>query len=123
VVVACTAALIGFRYLYVEPREWGTICAASGPLPVPCYPRMGLVWLQREYLWGGVALALGLVAFLARGPFAVCVAAVVVGIAAVENYNATWGMVGAALGAWGWLRVGQATLPTQHKPLSVKLET
>jgi hypothetical protein len=25
------------------------------------------------------------------------------GIAAVENYNATWGMVGAALGVWAWL--------------------
>jgi hypothetical protein len=105
VVVSCTAALIGFRYLYIEPRAWGAICAASGALPLPCYPRMALVWLQREYLWGGAALALGLVAFLARGPFVVCVAAVVVGAAAVENYNATWGMVGAALGAWAWLRV------------------
>jgi hypothetical protein len=35
---------------------------------------------------------------------------VLFGIAAVINYNATWGMVGAALGAWTWLRApGAAT--------------
>jgi hypothetical protein len=27
----------------------------------------------------------------------------IVGIAGVQNYNATWGMLGAALGAWAWL--------------------
>ena len=104
VVAACTAGLIAYRYVYIEPRAWGTICAAAEGAPVACYPRAALVWLQREYLWGGIALALGLWAFLARGPFVVCVGAVMVGVAAVENYNATWGMVGAALGAWAWLR-------------------
>jgi hypothetical protein len=105
VVAVCTAALILYRYVYIEPRAWGVVCAGSGGVPLACYPRAALIWLQGKYLWGEVALALGLVAFLARGPFVVCVAAVVVGIAAVENYNATWGMVGAALGGWSWLRV------------------
>ncbi len=105
VVVASTAALIVYRYVYIEPRAWGAICAASSGVPLACYPRAALVWLQGKYLWGEAALGLGLLAFLARGPFVVCVAAVLVGIAAVENYNATWGMVGAALGAWSWLRV------------------
>jgi hypothetical protein len=103
-VAACTAALIAYRYTYIEPRAWGTICAAAEGAPLACAPRSALVWLQRTYLWGGMALALGLWAFLARGPFLLCVAAVIMGMAAVENYNATWGMVGAALGAWTWLR-------------------
>jgi hypothetical protein len=33
----------------------------------------------------------------------VAVAAIVVGVAGVENYNATWGMVGVGLGAWVWV--------------------
>jgi hypothetical protein len=60
--------------------------------------------MQQRYLWGAVALAFGLLAFLVRAPFAVRVVAVVAGIAAVATYNATWGMVGAALGVWAWLR-------------------
>lgn len=105
VVAAATAGMIAYRAVYIEPREWGTICAASAGAPLACAPRTALFWLQREYLWGGIALALGLWAFLARGPLAVAVAAVVMGVAAVENYNATWGMVGAGLGVWAWLRI------------------
>lgn len=103
VVVAATAGLIAYRAAFIEPRAWGAVCAAAAA-PVACVPRAALLWLQREYLWGGIALALGFSAFLLRLPFWVRVAAVVVGIAGVENYNATWGMVGAALGAWVWLR-------------------
>ena len=105
IVVAATAGLIIYRAIYIEPRAWGAICAAAAGAPLACAPRAALVWLQREYLWGGIALGLGLVAFLCRGPFVVAVAAVVMGIAGVENYNATWGMAGAALGAWSWLRL------------------
>ena len=101
VVAAAWAAIIAYRYAYIEPREWGAICASASP-PLACAPRTALLWLQQKYAWGGAALALGLVAFLRRGPFAVNVAAIVVGIVAVENYNATWGMAGAALGAWAW---------------------
>jgi hypothetical protein len=102
VVVAATAGIIAYRYAYIEPRSWGAICAAAAP-PLACAPRFALLWLQQKYLWGGVSLALGLAAFLWRGPFWLAVAAIVVGVVAVENYNATWGMLGLALGAWVWV--------------------
>ncbi len=103
VVAAWIAGMIGYRYVYIEPRAWGAICAAAAGAPLSCVPRAGLLWLQREYLWGGGALALGLWAFLFRGPFWVVVAAICVGVGGVENYNATWAMVGLALGAWVWV--------------------
>ncbi len=103
IVALATAGLIAYRGFFIEPREWGAICAAAQP-PLACLPRDGLVWLQRYYLWGVVSLLLGLWAFAWRAPFAVQVAAVVIGIAGIENYNATWGAAGAALGAWAWLR-------------------
>ena len=62
--------------------------------------------MQREYLWGVVSLGLGLWALLFAAPFWVSVAAMVAGVGGVENYNATWAMVGLALGAWTWLRFG-----------------
>jgi hypothetical protein len=104
VVAACLAGVIAYRAAYIEPRAWGAICAASAP-PLACAPRAALLWLQQKYLWGSASLVLGLAAFLWRGPFWVAVAAIVVGVVAVENYNATWGMLGLALGAWVW--VGQ----------------
>ncbi len=103
VVAAAGVGMWAYRAAYIEPRAWGVLCAAAAP-PLACLPRAGLLWLQREYLWGGIALLLGMWAFLARGPRFVALAAMAVGIAGVENYNATWGMLGAALGAWGWLR-------------------
>jgi hypothetical protein len=102
-VAAATAGLIAYRAVFIEPRVWGALCAASAP-PLACVPRAGLIWLQRHYLLGGASLALGFWAFAWRGRFAVQVAAVVIGVAGVENYNATWGAAGAALGAWAWLR-------------------
>jgi hypothetical protein len=102
VVVAAGGGMAAYRAVFIEPRTWGVACAAAAA-PLACVPRAGLLWLQREYLFGGVALVLGVLAFLRRGPFAVAVAALVIGIAGVENYNATWGMLGAALGAWTWI--------------------
>jgi hypothetical protein len=101
IVAASLAGLFLFRAAYVEPRAWGGACAAAAA-PLVCVPRGALLWLQYEYLWGLGALALGVAAFLSRG-FALCVASVVLGAAAVVNYNATWGMLGAALGAWTWI--------------------
>lgn len=101
IVAASIAGLILYRALYIEPRAWGAICAASSP-PVACAPRAALLWLQRYELWGLISLALGLAAFLFRGPRPLAVAAMVIGAAGVENYNATWGMLGLALGAWSW---------------------
>ncbi len=91
---AGVAAMLLFRAAYVEPAG-----ACSGIL---CWARSGLLWLQAGYFWGGLALGLGLLAFFGRC-WRVGVAAVLVGADAVINYNATWGMVGAALGAWVWM--------------------
>ena len=66
-------------------------------------PRAVLLWGQHWELWGAGALGLGLWAFLRRAGVPLCAAAVALGVAAVVNYNATWGMVGAALGAWTWI--------------------
>lgn len=114
-VATATAAIIAYRYIYIEPRAWGAACAAA-VAPMACVPRAGLIWLQHYYLWGATSLALGLWAFFGRGGFAVQVLAIVIGVAAVENYNATWGAVGAALGAWCWLsrsRGGAARISAQ----------
>jgi hypothetical protein len=102
IVLLTTAAVFGFRAAYVEPREWGAWCAAASA-PIVCLPRAGLLWAQQYQLWGLSALLLGLWAFLGAR-LVVSLAAVALGIAAVANYNATWGMLGAALGAWSWIR-------------------
>jgi hypothetical protein len=104
VVVGGALAFAAYRATYVEPRSWGAVCAAVSP-PWACVPRAALLWLQREQLWGLAGLLCGLAAFLGRGPFWLAIAALVLGIAGVENYNATWGMTGAVLGAWAWLRM------------------
>ncbi len=109
VVLAAALAMEAYRAAYIEPRAWGVLCAAT-PHPLACEPRAALLWMQREYLWGGSALALGLWAFLIRRPFPVAILATVCGIAGVQNYNATWGMVGAALGVWSWVTIRKEEL-------------
>ena len=101
--LAALGAMLLFRARYVEPREWGALCAAAGA-PFACLPRAGLQWLQHWQLWGAGALSLGLWAFAGRAPFPVRVAAVALGAVAAANYNASWGVLGAALGAWAWIR-------------------
>ncbi len=100
VVALWLAALLAYRAHYIEPRDWGAACVAADP-PLACLPRQALLWAQHWGLWGLTALGLGLAAF-AGAP--VAIAAVAAGIAGVVNYNATWGMLGAALGAWAWIR-------------------
>ena len=104
IAIGVLGAMLGYRAAYVEPREWGALCAAAAP-PLACAPRAALLWLQHWQLWGAGALGLGLWAFLGRGGggFPVRVAAVALGAVAVANYNATWGMLGLALGAWAWI--------------------
>jgi len=107
VVAASLAALLAYRHVFIEPREWGALCAAAAPpagvLPRACAPRAALLWLQHFQLWGAGALVLGLWAFIGA-PFVVGVAGVAVGLAGVVNYNATWGMLGLALASWAWVR-------------------
>ncbi len=101
-VLAVTAALVAYRHWFIEPRHWGATCAAADA-PAICAPRAVLLWLQHWWLWGGMALAAGLAAF-ATARFWLAVAAVTLGIVALINYNATWGGIAVALGAWTWLR-------------------
>jgi hypothetical protein len=101
VVAACLGGLLLYRASVVEPRAWGALCAAAAP-PLSCAPRQALLWLQYQYLWGIGALLCGLAAFVG-GARPVAVAAVALGAAAVVNDNASWGMVGLALGAWAWI--------------------
>jgi hypothetical protein len=102
VVAASVLTLLAYRAMFIEPRVWSVTCAFASP-PLVCLPREALLWLQYHGLWGCAALILGLLALL-FGPFSLTVAAVVFGVAGVVNYNATFGMLGAALGAWAWLR-------------------
>jgi hypothetical protein len=107
-VVGCTTVMVVvtglllYRAAFIEPRIWGAACAAVAPPPA-CSVRTGLLWMQYQGLWGIGALAFGLWAFRG-GPFAIQVVAVALGAAAVVNYNATYGMLGAALGVWAWIR-------------------
>ncbi len=103
VVAVAVALLILYRLYFLEPRGWGAACAAAAP-PLACLPRAGLIWLQGQYALGAAALALGVLGLAWGGGFAAQMGAVLAGCAAIENYNATWGAVGLALGAWGWLR-------------------
>ncbi len=116
--LAVAAGLLGlmllYRHVYVEPREWGALCAAAAP-PWACRPRAALVWMQIHQIWGGAALLLGLWAFLGA-PFALRVAAVALGAVAVANYNATWGMLGLLLGAWAWIGAAAAGRATKDGP-------
>ena len=92
-------ALLFYRRHFIEPRTWVDACAAAAP-PFACAPRQALLWAQHWGLWGLAALALGLAAFAGAPVAAVAVAT---GLAGVVNYNASWGMLGAALGAWAWV--------------------
>lgn len=105
VVVAIAGAMFYRRY-GVEPRFWAAACIARNP-PLGCVPRMAVVWLQGQGLWGWAALALGFAAFITRR-FPLAIAALIFGGAAVVNFNASLGMTGAALGAWTWLRLPPA---------------
>ncbi|MDD2876839.1 MAG: hypothetical protein PHT60_04520 [Acidiphilium sp.] len=101
VVVAVAALAITFRELTIVPRAYVAICAATHP-PLVCLPRQAVLWAQYERWFGMTALLLGILAF-AFARRSLGVAALAIGIAAVVNYNGTQGIIGAALGLWGWL--------------------
>jgi hypothetical protein len=93
------AALLTFRAVWVEPRAVGALCAGAAPW-WPCALRAALLWGQYWGLWGGSALVLGV---LANRGVPVAALAIALGAAGVVNYNATFGMLGLALGAWAWI--------------------
>jgi hypothetical protein len=90
-----------FRELAIVPRATVGLCAAAAAPPI-CAPRAAVLWLQYQQLFGWAALALGLAAFFAgrRWP---AILAIAFGISATVNYNATTGIIGAALGLTAWL--------------------
>jgi hypothetical protein len=84
-----------FRQLAIVPRATVGICAAANP-PLFCAPRHAVLWMQFEGWWGWLALACGLAAFFS-GKRPLGALAIGLGIAAVVNYNAGPGIVGAAI--------------------------
>ena len=112
----CAAAILGggafaFRLLAIAPRATVGMCAAADA-PAICVPRHAVLMLQYYQGFGWAALALGLAAFFLgrRAPAALALG---IGIAAVVNYNATTGIIGAAFGLVAWL--GLATGRYQAK--------
>jgi|GEM_PF-3500998 hypothetical protein len=101
VVAMIGGGMFAFRLLAIVPRATVGMCAAANA-PVICGPRHAVLTLQYYQGFGWAALALGLAAFISgkRWP---AVLALGMGIAAVVNYNATTGILGAALGLVAWL--------------------
>lgn len=101
IVAAAAVSAISFRITTVEPREFVGLCA-SRHAPWICAVRHAVLWLQYEHSFGLTSLLLGLFAFVfTYRPLGVV--ALAFGAIAIINYNATEGVVGAALGLWGWL--------------------
>jgi hypothetical protein len=102
----CVAAILGggaftFRLLAIAPRATVGLCAAANP-PGFCAPRHVVLMLQYYHGFGWAALALGLAAFFWSNR-TLAALALGLGIAAVVNYNATTGIIGAAFGLVAWL--------------------
>jgi hypothetical protein len=102
------AGLIGggvfaFRWFAVVPVSTVGQCAAANA-PAFCTPRHWMLLGQYYDAWGWSGLALGLAAFF-LGSRVLAALALGAAIASVVNYNATQGIIGAALGlaAWGSL--------------------
>ena len=101
IVVAVGLGFWVFRELTIVPRVYGSLCTMAHP-PLVCAPRQAVLWAQYERLFGMAALLAGLIGW-ALGIGWLAVAAMAIGVAAVVNYNGTEGMIGIALGLWGWL--------------------
>ena len=113
-VAAAIGLMMAYRHVYVEPRAWGALCLDLSQAPFACRPRAALLWLQHWQLWGAAAMLLGFWAFLGA-PLAARAAAVALGVIAVMNFNATWGMIGAALGAWAWVEANARARGTARR--------
>jgi hypothetical protein len=92
-----------FRFQAIQPF-WTVGACAGASRPGFCLPRAAVLWLQYQQAFGWAAFILGVAAFaLGRRPLAVL--AIAIGIAAVVNFNATTGILGAALGVFAWFGV------------------
>ena len=101
VVAAIGGGMFAFRELAIVPRMTVGLCAAANA-PAICAPREAVLWLQYQQAFGWAALLCGIAGFVLgrRWPG---VLAVAIGISAVVNYNATTGIIGAALGLVAWI--------------------
>lgn len=103
-VIAAAAAICAYRAAYIEPRAWGAACAAaSHAQPLACTPRAWLLLLQRYYLLGIAALVLGAWGFFRPRALLVQTLACATGVAAMANYNASYGAAGIGLALLGWV--------------------
>jgi hypothetical protein len=93
--------MAAFRQLTIVPFSMVGLCAAAGA-PAICAPRGLVLWAAYEQIFGWAALALGAAGFCLGNRWAAMLA-VAFGIAAVVNYNATTGVIGAALGLFAWV--------------------
>ncbi len=93
--------MFAFRELAIVPRATVGLCAAANA-PAICAPRAAVLWLQYQQAFGWAALALGLAAFIS-GRRALAALGLGLGIAAVVNYNATTGIIGATLALISWI--------------------
>ena len=101
--------MFAFRQFAIVPRAMVGMCAAANAPPL-CAPRAAVLWLQYQQLFGWAALILGLAGFFLgrRWP---AMLAIAIGIAAVESFNATTGMIGAAFGLITWLSLLTGRMP------------
>ncbi|HQT64369.1 MAG: hypothetical protein B7Z75_05005 [Acidocella sp. 20-57-95] len=107
-----TAAL--FRQLTIVPIDTVGICAAANA-PGFCLPREAVLKLQYLHGFGWVALLLGLAAFI-LGRRALAALAIGIGVAAVVNYNGTYGVLGVALGLFTWISLKTGRYPSLNQP-------
>ena len=90
-----------FRFKTIQPL-WTVGACAAVTRPFFCTPRQAVLWLQYHQAFGWTALLFGIAAF-ALGRRGLGALAIGLGIAATVNYNATTGVVGAALGLYAWI--------------------
>ncbi len=103
IVLLTTAALQTIRVLWIDPRPIAIACAHRTASPTLCAVRDSIGLLSHYGLIGAAALLLGILA-LTTQRLPVAIAALCCAAAALINYNISWGMLAAALGAWTWLR-------------------
>jgi hypothetical protein len=89
--LALTLGLVA-RYLWIEPREMGLLCA-DVPTPWWCGPRLAAVYVHQYNGWGLAALAAGLIALTFR-VYWLALAGMAIGLMGLVLYNAGLAAVG-----------------------------
>lgn len=111
--LAIGGSAIMFRQLAIVPRATVGICAAANA-PGFCGPRDVVLKMQYFHAFGWIALALGLLAFI-LGRRLLAALAIGIGVAAVVNYNGTYGVLGAAFGLFTWVSLKTGRYQTSNQ--------